>query len=156
MLAQEPPIYIVSLGRVYRRDTVDATHTPIFHQVEALVSAHIRSPTCAGRSRRERLRLRRDPARAHADGLLPFTEPSVEFDVTCYMCDGSGCAVCKRSGWVEMGGAGEVDPNVLEGDCDRKWQGFAFGLGIDRIAAARHCVPDCACTGKRHPLPVQF
>ena len=76
--------------------------------------------------------------------FFPFTEPSVEFDMTCFLCDGAGCAVCKHSGWIEMGGAGEVDPNVLAGvgyDPD-EWQGFAWGLGIDRIAFARHGLPD--------------
>jgi phenylalanyl-tRNA synthetase alpha chain len=146
MLAHEPPVYIVSLGRTYRRDTIDATHTPIFHQVEALaVDRHITLADLRGTvetfassvfgGRRE-VRMR--------TSFFPFTEPSVEFDVTCYVCDGTGCPVCKRSGWVEMGGAGEVDPNVLEvvGYDPEQWQGFAFGLGIDRIAAARHSVPD--------------
>ncbi len=146
MLAQEPPIYVVSLGRVYRRDTIDATHTPIFHQVEALAidrdltMADLRGTMEAfatavfGGKREIRMRT----------SFFPFTEPSVEFDMTCYMCDGSGCPVCKQSGWVEMGGAGQVDPNVLEavGYDPETWQGFAWGLGIDRIAAALHRIPD--------------
>ena len=76
--------------------------------------------------------------------FFPFTEPSVEFDITCYLCDGQGCPVCKHSGWIEMGGAGVVDPNVLEavGYDPEEWQGFAFGLGIDRIAFLRHGLPD--------------
>jgi phenylalanyl-tRNA synthetase alpha chain len=146
MLAHEPPVYVASFGRVYRRDTIDATHTPIFHQVEAL--AVDRSITLAdlrgtmeafagalfGGRREIRMRT----------SFFPFTEPSVEFDMTCYMCDGAGCPVCKHSGWVEMGGAGEVDPNVLAdvGYDPSEWQGFAWGLGIDRIAAALHRVPD--------------
>jgi phenylalanyl-tRNA synthetase alpha chain len=146
MEAHEPPVYVASLGRVYRRDTIDATHTPIFHQVEAL--AVDRSITLAdlrgtmeefaraifGGRREVRMRT----------GYFPFTEPSVEFDMTCYVCDGPGCAVCKYSGWIEMGGAGEVDPAVLEavGYDPGEWQGFAWGLGIDRIAAGRHVVPD--------------
>jgi phenylalanyl-tRNA synthetase alpha chain len=146
MLAQEPPVYIVSLGRVYRRDTLDATHTPIFHQVEALAIdrhitlAHLRGTIEAfatavfGSNREVRMRT----------SFFPFTEPSVEFDVTCFLCDGAGCAVCKHSGWIEMGGAGEVDPAVLEtvGYDPEVWQGFAFGLGIDRIALLRHGLPD--------------
>jgi phenylalanyl-tRNA synthetase alpha chain len=146
MRAMEPPVYIASLGRVYRRDTLDATHTPIFHQVEALAVdrdvtlADLRGTMRAvaeaifGGSREIRMRT----------SFFPFTEPSVEFDMTCFLCDGTGCAVCKHSGWIEMGGAGEVDPNVLEGvgyDPD-EWQGFAWGLGIDRIAFARHGLPD--------------
>ena len=146
METREPPVYIVSLGRVYRRDTLDPTHTPVFHQVEALaVDRHITladlrgtietfARAIFGGQRDVRMRT----------SFFPFTEPSVEFDITCYLCDGKGCSVCKQSGWIEMGGAGEVDPAVLEGvgyDPD-EWQGFAFGLGIDRIAFLRHGLPD--------------
>jgi len=146
MEAHEPPVYVASLGRVYRRDTIDATHTPVFHQVEALAVdrsitlADLRGTmqafaTAIFGGRRE-IRMR--------TSFFPFTEPSVEFDMTCYVCDGPGCAVCKYSGWIEMGGAGEVDPAVLEavGYDPAEWQGFAWGLGIDRIASERHGVPD--------------
>jgi phenylalanyl-tRNA synthetase alpha chain len=146
MLAQEPPVYLVSLGRTYRRDALDATHTPVFHQVEGLaVDRHITLADLRGTielfagaifgGRRE-VRMR--------TSFFPFTEPSVEFDLTCYLCDGSGCAVCKHSGWIEMGGAGVVDPNVFEavGYDPEEWSGFAFGLGIDRIAFLRHGIPD--------------
>jgi phenylalanyl-tRNA synthetase alpha chain len=146
MESREPPVYIVSLGRVYRRDTLDATHTPVFHQVEALaVDRHITLADLRGTietfvravfggHREVRMRT----------SFFPFTEPSVEFDITCYLCDGRGCAVCKQSGWIEMGGAGEVDPAVLPavGYDPEEWQGFAFGLGIDRIAFLRHGLPD--------------
>ena len=146
MEMRDPPVYIVSLGRVYRRDTLDPTHTPVFHQVEALaVDRHITladlrgtmetfASAIFGGHREVRMRT----------SFFPFTEPSVEFDVTCYLCDGQGCAVCKQSGWIEMGGAGEVDPAVLEavGYDPEDWQGFAFGLGIDRIAFLRHGLPD--------------
>jgi phenylalanyl-tRNA synthetase alpha chain len=146
MEAHEPPIYVVSLGRVYRRDTIDATHTPIFHQVEALAidreitladlkgTMEAFATTIFGGHRDVRMRT----------SFFPFTEPSVEFDMTCYLCDGTGCAVCKQSGWIEMGGAGQVDPNVLEevGYDPGEWQGFAWGLGIDRIAFSRHGLPD--------------
>jgi phenylalanyl-tRNA synthetase alpha chain len=141
-----PPVYVASLGRVYRRDTLDATHTPIFHQVEAL--AVDRDITLAdlkgtmqefatavfGGQREVRMRT----------SYFPFTEPSVEFDLSCYLCDGAGCSVCKQSGWIEMGGAGQVDPNVLEevGYDPAEWQGFAWGLGIDRIAFNLHGMPD--------------
>jgi phenylalanyl-tRNA synthetase alpha chain len=146
MLAQQPPIYVISLGRVYRRDTLDPTHTPVFHQVEALAvdrgitladlrgtMEHFASAVFGG-ERNVRMRT----------SYFPFTEPSVEFDVTCYLCDGEGCSVCKHSGWIEMGGAGEVDPAVFEavGYDPEEWSGFAFGLGIDRIAFLRHGVPD--------------
>jgi phenylalanyl-tRNA synthetase alpha chain len=146
METRDPPVYIVSLGRVYRRDTLDPTHTPVFHQVEALAVdrditlADLRgtmetfATAVFGGHREVRMRT----------SFFPFTEPSVEFDVTCYLCDGQGCGVCKWSGWIEMGGAGEVDPAVLEavGYDPEEWQGFAFGLGIDRIAFLRHGLPD--------------
>ena len=146
MMEKEPPIYLVSLGRCYRRDAIDPTHTPVFHQVEALaVDRHITladlrgtvetfASAIFGGHREVRMRT----------SYFPFTEPSVEFDVTCYLCDGQGCHVCKHSGWIEMGGAGEVDPNVFVnvGYDPEEWQGFAFGFGIDRIAMLRHGVPD--------------
>jgi phenylalanyl-tRNA synthetase alpha chain len=146
MESRDPPVYIVSLGRVYRRDTLDPTHTPVFHQVEALaIDRHITLADLRGTMEtfatavfggRREVRMR--------TSFFPFTEPSVEFDVTCYLCDGQGCSVCKHSGWIEMGGAGEVDPAVLEvvGYDPDEWQGFAFGLGIDRIAFLRHGLPD--------------
>jgi phenylalanyl-tRNA synthetase alpha chain len=146
MMQQEPPIYLVSLGRTYRRDALDATHTPVFHQVEALAvdreitlgdlrgTMETFASAVFGGEREVRMRT----------SYFPFTEPSVEFDVTCYLCDGRGCAVCKHSGWIEMGGAGEVDPNVFVavGYDPEEWTGFAFGLGIDRIALLRHGLPD--------------
>jgi phenylalanyl-tRNA synthetase alpha chain len=146
MESRDPPVYIVSLGRVYRRDTLDATHTPVFHQVEALaidreitladLRGTVETFASAIFGGRRDVRMR--------TSFFPFTEPSVEFDITCYLCDGQGCSVCKRSGWIEMGGAGEVDPAVLEtvGYDSEEWQGFAFGLGIDRIAFLRHGLPD--------------
>ena len=146
MLAQEPPVYIVSLGRCYRRDTPDATHTPTFHQVECLAVdrgislADLRGTVeqffraLFGQEREVRMRT----------SFFPFTEPSVEFDVTCFLCGGSGCNVCKRSGWIEMGGAGVVDPAVFEavGYDPEVWSGFAFGFGLERIAMLRHGFPD--------------
>jgi len=146
MLARTPPIYMVSPGRCYRRDTPDATHSPIFNQVECL--AVDRGITLAdlqgtvlqffralfGAEREVRMRT------SH----FPFTEPSVEFDVTCFICGGRGCATCKHSGWIEMGGAGWVDPDVFRNvNLDpAEWQGFAFGFGIERIAMLRHGIPD--------------
>jgi phenylalanyl-tRNA synthetase alpha chain len=146
MESREPPIYIASLGRVYRRDTPSPRSTPNFHQVEAL--AVDRDITLAdlkgtllhffhqmfGDDRDVRMRT----------SFFPFTEPSVEFDVTCFLCGGEGCAFCKHTGWFEMGGAGVVDPAVLAnvGYDPDEWSGFAWGLGIDRIAAQRHGIPD--------------
>jgi phenylalanyl-tRNA synthetase alpha chain len=146
MESREPPIYIAVPGRVYRRDTPSPRSTPVFHQVEAL--AVDRNITLAdlkgtlihfvrevfGEGRQVRMRT----------GYFPFTEPSVEFDVTCFLCAGEGCAFCKHTGWFEMGGAGVVDPAVFEnvGYDPEEWSGFAWGLGIDRIAAQRLGIPD--------------
>jgi phenylalanyl-tRNA synthetase alpha chain len=146
MESRQPPIYIASLGRVYRRDTPSPRATPNFHQVEAL--AVDRDITLAdlkgtlmhfmramfGPDRKVRMRT----------SFFPFTEPSVEFDVTCFLCGGEGCVFCKHTGWFEMGGAGVVDPAVFEnvGYDPEEWTGFAWGLGIDRIAAQRHGIPD--------------
>ncbi len=145
MQAQEPPVYLVSLGRTYRRDPLDATHTPVFHQVEGL--AVDRGITLA--DLRGTIELFTGAIFGPRDvrmrtSFFPVTEPSVEFDITCYLCDGAGCAVCKWSGWIEMGGAGVVDPSVFEavGYDPEEWSGFAFGLGIDRIAFLRHGLPD--------------
>jgi phenylalanyl-tRNA synthetase alpha chain len=146
MQSRTPPIYLVSPGRVYRRDTPDATHSPTFLQVECLAVdrgitlADLRGTVLHffralfGPDREVRMRT------SH----FPFTEPSVEFDVTCFICGGRGCATCKHSGWIEMGGAGWVDPDVFRnvGIDPDEFQGFAFGLGIERIAMLRHGLPD--------------
>ena len=149
-----PPLYIVIPGRVYRRDS-DATHTPQFHQVEGLAVdedvtlADLKGTLLAfaraifGDERDVRLR----------PHFFPFTEPSVEVDVSCFNCkggflrDGSRCPLCKGEGWIEILGAGEVDPNVFEyvrehGYDPERVQGFAFGMGIERIAFLKHGVPD--------------
>ncbi|HVQ57659.1 MAG TPA: phenylalanine--tRNA ligase subunit alpha [Solirubrobacterales bacterium] len=155
METQPPPIFVVVPGKVYRRDS-DATHSPMFHQMEGLAIAEgitladLQGTLLAmvraifGGEREVRLR----------PHFFPFTEPSVEVDVSCFQCGGSGelaggvrCNLCKGQGWIEILGAGMVDPNVLgfvEGagyDAERV-QGFAFGLGIERVAMLRHGVPD--------------
>ncbi len=146
MEAQEPPVYIVSLGRVYRRDTPDATHTPTFHQVEGLVvdegitladlegTLDYLLKALFGEDRRSRF----------VTHHFPFTEPSVEALVSCHICDGSGCPVCRHSGWIEVGGSGMVDPNLFEfvGYDPERYTGFAFGWGLERIAVLRHGIPD--------------
>jgi phenylalanyl-tRNA synthetase alpha chain len=146
MESRKPPIYIATLGRTYRRDTPSPRSTPNFHQVEALaVDRHITladlkgtllhfTRELFGEEREVRMRT----------NFFPFTEPSVEFDVTCFLCGGEGCAFCKYTGWFEMGGAGVVDPAVFEniGYDPEEWSGFAWGLGIDRIAAQRLGLPD--------------
>jgi phenylalanyl-tRNA synthetase alpha chain len=155
METQPPPIFVVVPGKVYRRDS-DATHSPMFHQVEGLAIAEginladLQGTLLAmcralfGADRELRLR----------PHFFPFTEPSVEVDVSCFQCNGSGalaggerCNLCKGQGWIEILGAGMVDPNVLgfvEGhgyDAERV-QGFAFGIGVERVAMLRHGVPD--------------
>ncbi len=155
MEAQSPPIFIIVPGKVYRRDS-DATHSPMFNQVEGLaVGEGITLADLQG-TLLEMLR-----AIFGAEGgvrmrphFFPFTEPSVEFDVSCFQCAGTGeleggdsCNLCKGSGWIEVGGAGMVDPNVLGFVADNGYdpervQGFAFGMGVERIAMLRHGVPD--------------
>jgi phenylalanyl-tRNA synthetase alpha chain len=146
MEAQDPPVFIVSLGRTYRRDTVDATHSPLFHQVEGLaVDKNITLADLKGTllhlakalfGAGRRVRFMTD--------FFPFTEPSLGAAVSCFLCDGAGCSVCKQTGWIEMGGSGLVDPNVLRnvGYDPEEVSGFAFGLGLERIAMLRHGVPD--------------
>jgi phenylalanyl-tRNA synthetase alpha chain len=155
METQPPPIFVIVPGKVYRRDS-DATHSPMFHQMEGLAIAEgitladLQGTLLAmcraifGPDREVRLR----------PHFFPFTEPSVEVDVSCFQCGGTGelaggerCNLCKGQGWIEILGAGMVDPNVLgfvEGygyDAERV-QGFAFGIGVERVAMLRHGVPD--------------
>jgi phenylalanyl-tRNA synthetase alpha chain len=141
-----PPIYMVSIGRVYRRDDIDATHYPIFHQFEGLaVDRHITLADLKGTLLRVMREIfgpeRRVRFRTH---YFPFTEPSIEPDVSCGICGGSGCRTCKFSGWIEMGGAGMVDPRVFEnvGVDPEEWSGFAFGCGLERAVQLRNDVPD--------------
>jgi phenylalanyl-tRNA synthetase alpha chain len=146
MEAQQPPVYIVSLGRTYRRDTPDATHSPIFHQVEGLaVDEGITLADLTGTLdfllRKLFGEQRRTEFRTH---YFPFTEPSIEAYVSCHVCDGAGCPVCRHSGWIEVGGAGMVDPKLFEfvGYDPERYSGFAFGWGLERIAMLRHEFPD--------------
>ena len=147
MLAQEPPVYVVCPGKSYRRDS-DPTHSPMFHQIEGLAVdrgltlAHLKG-TLSAMARHvfgDRVRLRLRPS------YFQFTEPSVEMDVSCFVCDGTdpNCKVCKGAGWLEMGGAGMVDPAVLEevGYDPEEYTGFAFGFGPDRMAMVKYGVPD--------------
>ena len=141
-----PPIYMVSIGRVYRRDAITATRYPIFHQFEGLaVDRGITLADLKGTLLHVMRALygpdRRVRFRTH---FFPFTEPSIEPDVSCGICGGAGCRTCKYSGWIEMGGAGWVDPDVFRnvGYDPEVWSGFAFGLGIERIAMLRHGLPD--------------
>ncbi len=146
MTETPPPIYAVMPGRVYRRDTADATHMPVFHQIEGLVidrnisvadmAGTLEAFTSAyfGGSIHSRLR----------PSYFPFTEPSAEYDINCVFCEGSGCRTCSHAGWLELGGCGMVHPNVLRnvGLDGEEWTGFAFGFGLDRLALMRHGVDD--------------
>lgn len=142
MEQHDPPVYIVAPGRCYRTDTLDATHSPVFHQIEGLaVDENITMADLKGTLAyfmREFLgperKIRLLPH------FFPFTEPSAEMHVSCFNCDGSGCRVCSGSGWIELLGCGVVDPHVLEsvGYDSTKCSGFAFGVGAERLAMVRH------------------
>jgi phenylalanyl-tRNA synthetase alpha chain len=146
MEAKPPPVFMVSLGRCYRRDTPDTTHYPIFHQVEGL--AVDRGITLADLKGTLRTLLRQlfgeERDAKFVTNYFPFTEPSVEVLVSCFQCDGAGCPMCRHSGWIEIGGSGMVDPNVLRfvGYDPEEVSGFAFGWGLERIAILRHGLPD--------------
>ena len=146
MTTRKPPIRIVCPGRVYRADEVDATHSPVFHQIEGLVIDENVSigdlkgtlDTFARQLYGEGVTTRFRPS------FFPFTEPSAEVDMTCAACRGKGCRVCKGTGWIEVLGSGMVNPKVLEmcGIDSKKYTGFAFGMGIERLALLRYNVPD--------------
>ncbi|MFQ5877639.1 MAG: phenylalanine--tRNA ligase subunit alpha [Acidobacteriota bacterium] len=145
MLRQRPPVRMVAIGKAFRRDS-DLTHSPVFHQVEGLVVgeaitfAHLKG-TLGQFCRRvfdRQLELRFRPS------YFPFVEPGAEYDISCIFCSGSGCRRCKGSGWIEIGGAGMVHPAVFEnvGYDPERYTGFAFGLGIERIAMLKHGIDD--------------
>ena len=146
MQAQPPPIYSIMPGKVYRKDTPDARHTPAFNQLEGLVvDKGITFGDLAG-TIEEFTRAYFGPA-IHSrlrPAYFPFTEPSAEFEITCTICEGAGCRTCSGTGWIELGGCGMVHPNVFRAvDLDpEEWTGFAFGFGIDRLAQMRHGIPD--------------
>jgi phenylalanyl-tRNA synthetase alpha chain len=146
MKERRPPVYMISPGRVYRRDTIDATHGAIFHQVEGLaVDRGITLADLKGTLRHLcRALFGAEREVRFVTDFFPFTEPSVGVAVSCFLCDGVGCAVCKRTGWIELAGSGMVDPNVLRnvGYDPDEVSGFAFGLGQERIALLRHGIPD--------------
>lgn len=146
MEKQKPPIRIISPGRVYRSDPVDATHSPLFHQLEGLVvdkgitMGDLRGTldVFAKKEFGEDTRVRFRPHH------FPFTEPSAEVDISCFSCGGKGCKLCKGEGWIEILGAGMVHPHVLEmGNIDpNEYSGFAFGFGIERIAMLKYHIDD--------------
>ncbi|HEU4388754.1 MAG TPA: phenylalanine--tRNA ligase subunit alpha [Blastocatellia bacterium] len=146
MQRRRPPLRVIAPGRVFRRDTPDPTHNPMFFQVEGLtVDRQITLGDLKGTLQcfvqqmfGAELRTRFRPS------YFPFVEPGAEVDFSCYVCDGSGCRVCKGTGWIELGGSGMVHPNVLRAvDIDpEEFTGFAFGLGIDRMAALMYGIDD--------------
>lgn len=144
MEERTPPIYVVAPGRVYRRDTLDARHSPVFHQIEGLVVDHdITMGDLLGTIETfVHALFGSDISARFLPSFFPFTEPSIEFAMTCIFCSGSGCGVCSKTGWIELGGAGMVDPNVLAavGIDAEDFSGFAFGFGIDRLAQMRYGV----------------
>ena len=146
MLEREPPIRIVCPGRVYRADEFDATHSPVFHQLEGLmIDEDVTMGDLKGTLDAFAKRLYGpDTATRFRPAFFPFTEPSAEVDLTCVLCRGAGCRACKGAGWIEVLGAGMVNPKVLElcGIDSRKYSGFAFGMGLDRIAMLRYGVQD--------------
>lgn len=143
---QKPPIKIICPGAVYRSDSVDATHSPVFHQIEGLIidkhitmadlkgTLEIFAKKCLGENTKIRFRPHH----------FPFTEPSAEADVSCFVCGGKGCRVCKGEGWIELLGCGMVHPNVLRncGISPEEYSGFAFGFGVERIAMAKYGIDD--------------
>ncbi len=146
MQKRRPPLRVVAPGRVFRRDTPDATHNPMFFQVEGLLvdrgitMGHLKGTVTEflrrmfGPETRTRFR----------PSYFPFTEPSAEFDFSCFKCGGEGCRLCKQSGWIELGGSGMVHPNVLAavGIDSEEFSGFAFGLGIDRMCGLLYGLDD--------------
>ncbi len=146
MESKKPPIKIICPGTVYRSDAVDSTHSPVFHQVEGLVvdknismtdlkgTLEMFAKKCLGENTKIRFRPHH----------FPFTEPSAEADVSCFVCGGKGCKVCKKEGWIELLGCGMVHPNVLR-NCNidpEVYSGFAFGFGVERIAMAKFGIED--------------
>jgi phenylalanyl-tRNA synthetase alpha chain len=146
MEKRQPPLFVISPGKAFRRDVPDASHSPMFHQVEGFavdtgitfgdlkgtLESFCRS--MFGEDRQVRFR----------PHFFPFTEPSAEVDVTCMLCDGKGCRLCKGSGWLEILGSGMIDPNVFKhvGYDPEEYAGFAFGMGVERIALLKYGIPD--------------
>jgi hypothetical protein len=157
MRARKPPMALIAPGRVYRNDS-DMTHTPMFHQVEGIVVgenvsfANLKAMlhTFVERFFEQPLGMRLRPS------YFPFTEPSAEVDIECVFCHGAGCRVCKQTGWLEILGCGMIHPNVLAaaGIDSERWQGYAFGMGIERVAMLRYGVDDLApVLRKRSAVP---
>ncbi len=146
MLTKKPPIRIVCPGRVFRADEVDATHSPVFHQIEGLViDKDVSMGDLKGTLDAFAKRLYGDDIEVRfRPSFFPFTEPSAEVDLTCFNCHGKGCKMCKGTGWIEVLGCGMVNPKVLEmcGIDSSVYSGFAFGIGLERITMLRYGIKD--------------
>ena len=146
MLERKPPIRIISAGCCYRADEMDATHSPVFHQLEGLyIDRHVRMSDLKGTLDAFAKRLYGpEVSTRFRPSFFPFTEPSAEVDLTCPACLGKGCRVCKGTGWVELLGSGMVNPKVLDlcGIDSTIYSGFAFGIGLERVATRKYAVPD--------------
>lgn len=146
MLTRKPPIRIICPGRVFRADEVDATHSPVFHQIEGLViDKDVTMGDLRGTLDAFAKRLYgNDIETRFRPSFFPFTEPSAEVDLTCFNCHGKGCRVCKGTGWIEVLGCGMVNPKVLEmcGLDPTVYSGFAFGIGLERITMLRYGIKD--------------
>ena len=146
MQKNQPPLAVIVPGRVYRPDAVDASHSFMFHQIEGLlVNEDVKFSELKGlltvfckRLFGEKIKMRFRPH------FFPFTEPSAEVDISCYICDGKGCSVCRRKGWLEIMGCGMVHPKVFvaAGYPEGKYKGLAFGLGVERIAMLKYGIED--------------
>lgn len=146
MLSQKLPIKMIAPGRVYRSDEIDATHSPVFHQVEGLVidKGITMSDLKGTLDMFAKILFGPETKTKFRPHQFYFTEPSAEMDVTCFMCGGKGCRVCSNTGWIEILGCGMVHPNVLK-DCNidpEEYSGFAFGMGLDRIAMIKYGISD--------------
>ncbi|MDR2132398.1 MAG: phenylalanine--tRNA ligase subunit alpha [Clostridiales Family XIII bacterium] len=146
LLSQAPPIKVISPGRCFRVDTADATHSPMFHQVEGLlVDEGVSMADLKGTlDAFAKQMFGSDVKTRFRPHFFPFTEPSAEMDMSCFKCGGRGCRVCKGGGWIEVLGCGMVHPNVLRvGGVDtERYTGFAFGMGVERLAMLRHGIDD--------------
>jgi phenylalanyl-tRNA synthetase alpha chain len=146
MEAQPPPVRVITPGRCYRRDTTDATHSANFHQIEGLyVDRRVSLADLKGALAFFAAEMMGPGVRVRfRPHFFPFTEPSVECDFSCHVCGGKGCRVCKQSGWIEIAGAGMVDPRVFArvGYDPEAWSGYAFGMGVERVAMIRYQIPD--------------
>jgi phenylalanyl-tRNA synthetase alpha chain len=146
MEKSQPPFKVVAPGRVYRNESIDATHHHIFHQVDGFLVdkdihfGHLKGilDTWVKKFFGAKIKTRFRPS------FFPFTEPSAEVDISCVFCEGKGCRICKQSGWVEIMGCGMIDPAVFE-KCHidpEKWSGFAFGMGVERVAMFKYDIDD--------------